>query len=66
MTISKGAWVAYRSLLATKTKFGKFNTIVDKSYSLVDIDGVSTKCENKCITLIYEKNLLKQLNERHT
>lgn len=65
MRISKGAWVAYRPLLATETKFGKFNTNIDKNYSLVDIDGVSVKCENKSITLIYEKNLLKQLNERH-
>lgn len=65
MKITKGSWVAYRPLLATQTRFGRFNTEIDKNYHLVDIDGIPTKCEIKATTLIYEKNLINQLNEQH-
>lgn len=66
MRIPKGSWVAYRPLLATHTKFGRYNTQIDKNYCLVDIDGAPIKCEIKATTLIYEKNLIKKLNEQHT
>ena len=65
MKIIKGSWVAYRPLLATHTRFGRYNTEVDKTYCLVDLEGVPTKCEVKATTLIYEKNLIKKLNEQH-
>ena len=65
MKITKGSWVAYRPLLATQTKFGRFNTEIDKNYHLIDIDSVLTKCEIKATTLIYEKNLIQKLNDEY-
>jgi hypothetical protein len=65
MKITKGSWVAYRPLIATQTKFGRFNTEIDKNYHLVDIEDVPTKCEIKSTTLIYEKNLIQKLNDEY-
>jgi hypothetical protein len=65
MKINKGSWVAYRPLIATQTKFGRYNTQIDKNYYLIDIDGSPIKCEIKSVTLIYEKNLIQKLNEEH-
>jgi len=62
----KDDWVAYRPLLATHTTFGKYISNVDKNYCLVQFEGVATKCERKSVTKIYEKNLIKQLNEPRT
>jgi hypothetical protein len=64
--MTKDDWVAYRPLLATHTKFGKYVSNVDKTYCLIDIEGVATKCESKSVTKIYENNLIKQLNEHRT
>ena len=64
--MNKGDWVAYRPLLATHTKFGKYVSNVDKTYCLVQFEGVASKCETKSVTKIYEKNLIKQLNEHRT
>lgn len=63
--MKKDDWVAYRPLLATHTKFGRYVSNVDKTYCLVELGGIPTKCESKSVTKIYEKNLIKQLNEKH-
>jgi len=62
----KDDWVAYRPLLATHTTFGKYISKLDKNYCLVELGGISTKCESKSVTKIYENNLIKQLNEHRT
>jgi hypothetical protein len=64
--MTKDDWVAYRPLLATHTKFGRYVSNVDKTYCLVELGGIPTKCESKSVTKIYEKNLIKQLNEPRT
>lgn len=59
-------WVAYRPLLATHTTFGKYISKLDKNYCLVEIGGISTKCEIKSVSKVYENNLIKKLNELRT